>query len=233
MMFTKNYYSYIKQYYHVDTKRELARVFFEDVLATLFLFSGSGLFSSAIKGFFSRFFFTIGWPALIGKSFKIIHASQIEIGTNTWIKDYVTLFAKGKIKIGNDVVIYDRTSIWSGKENIVIEDGVWISMGCFIVGSGGSITIGKNSLIADNVRMYTLDHVYKNVSIPLRKRGALTGNIAIGKNVWVGSGVVILRGVSIGDGAVIGAGAVVTKDVPQYCVAVGVPARVIKIISKK
>ncbi|HFI1792856.1 TPA: DapH/DapD/GlmU-related protein, partial [Escherichia coli] len=50
----------------------------------------------------------------------------------------------------------------------------------------------------------------------------------IGNDVWLGTGVTVLRGVRIGDGAIIGANAVVTKNIPDYCIAVGVPAKVIK-----
>lgn len=53
-------------------------------------------------------------------------------------------------------------------------------------------------------------------------------SVYIGNDVWIGSDVLILPGLHIGDGAIVGAGAVVTKDVPPYAVAVGVPARVIK-----
>ena len=52
--------------------------------------------------------------------------------------------------------------------------------------------------------------------------------VVIGNHVWIAAGAMILKGVTIGDGAVIAAGAVVTKDVPAYCLAAGVPARVIR-----
>lgn len=52
--------------------------------------------------------------------------------------------------------------------------------------------------------------------------------VNIGSDVWLGSDVKILSGVSISDGAIIGAGSIVTKDIPPYCIAVGIPARVIK-----
>lgn len=59
------------------------------------------------------------------------------------------------------------------------------------------------------------------------------GNVKIGHDVWLGQNVIITQGVTIGNGAVIGAGAIVTKDVPDYAVAVGNPAKVIKYRYKK
>ncbi|VVS91972.1 DapH/DapD/GlmU-related protein [Desulfoluna spongiiphila] len=56
------------------------------------------------------------------------------------------------------------------------------------------------------------------------KQGAIT----IEDDVWIGAGAIILAGVTVGKGCVIGAGSVVTKDVPEYCVAAGNPARVVK-----
>ena len=66
----------------------------------------------------------------------------------------------------------------------------------------------------------------------MNKNTYVRSSITIGKNVWIGTQSVILRGVTIGDNAVIGAGSVVTKSIPANCVAVGVPAKVIKKIRK-
>ena len=60
-------------------------------------------------------------------------------------------------------------------------------------------------------------------------RSSTQGPIRVGDDVWFGVGAIVLSGVTIGDGAVIGAGAVVTSDVPENAVAVGVPARVIRL----
>lgn len=68
----------------------------------------------------------------------------------------------------------------------------------------------------------------------IRKTGIEGGKpIFIGDNVWVGSGAIICPGVSIGNNSVIGAGSVVTKDIPENCIAVGNPCKVIKNIEKK
>lgn len=92
----------------------------------------------------------------------------------------------------------------------------------------GEIIIGNNCLIGPNVVMRTAGHNFERVDIPIRKQGHICKNIIIHDDVWVGSNAVILGGVIIGKSAVIGAGAVVTKDVPEFAVVGGVPARIIK-----
>jgi acetyltransferase-like isoleucine patch superfamily enzyme len=63
--------------------------------------------------------------------------------------------------------------------------------------------------------------------VPIAQQGITRQGIVIGEDVWIGCGARILDGVQIGNGAVIGAGAVVTRSVPDYCIAVGVPAKVV------
>ena len=66
------------------------------------------------------------------------------------------------------------------------------------------------------------------IIIPYEREIVSKGKIVIGNNVWLGNNVCVMPGVTIGDGVVVGANSVVTKDVPPYCVAVGVPAKIIK-----
>lgn len=123
--------------------------------------------------------------------------------------------------------------------NIYLGNNVSVNMNCTFVDCN-KITIGKNALIASNVQIYTATH-------PVEMQERLTPNwnlesleyfcrtyalpVNIGDGCWIGGGVVILPGVSIGNGSVIGAGSVVTKDIPENCVAVGNPCRVIRKIN--
>jgi len=102
------------------------------------------------------------------------------------------------------------------------------------IGAIDSVVIGDRVLIASGV--YISDHHHGNYSgdhqsSPLESpidRPLTSSPVKIGDDVWIGERVSILPGVSIGNGVVIGAGAVVTKDLPDYVIAVGAPAKVIK-----
>lgn len=88
------------------------------------------------------------------------------------------------------------------------------------------VTFGDNVFVAPNCAFYTaghpLDYETRNKGLEYAKP------IKVGNNVWIGGNVVILGGVTIGNNVVIGAGSVVTKDIPDNCLAYGVPAKKIK-----
>ena len=136
----------------------------------------------------------------------------------------------------------------SGKE-IRVGDQTMIGVGCyFCVDQSGGILIGRNVgindfcylasvsriVIEDNVRIAEFvsirdyDHEFGRCDIPISLQGLRSSPIRICEGSWIGRGVMITSGVTIGRGCVVGANAVVTKDLPDWCVAVGVPARVIK-----
>jgi acetyltransferase-like isoleucine patch superfamily enzyme len=85
------------------------------------------------------------------------------------------------------------------------------------------VRIGKSTQIGPGTIITTTGHDYRATDLALNN-----APIDIGERVWIGANCSIVPGVSIGDKAVIGAGAVVTSDIPRNCVAVGVPARIIR-----
>ena len=85
----------------------------------------------------------------------------------------------------------------------------------------------KSEMIGEYASVRDADHLFDSTT-PLRLAGHSGDAIHIGRQVWIGRGVTILPGVTIGDHAVIGANAVVSRDIPPYSVAVGVPARPIR-----
>ena len=84
-------------------------------------------------------------------------------------------------------------------------------------------------MMGPEVVIYTSGHKFDRTDIPMMEQGNTDAEpVTIGDDVWIGRRVMIMPGVTIGNGCVIGAGAVVTKDIPPYSVAGGVPAKVLK-----
>ncbi len=94
----------------------------------------------------------------------------------------------------------------------------------FTASAAGGITIREGAMIAPNVSILTVNHDVRDKWIITCKP------VTIGKNAWIGADVTVCPGVTIGENSIIGSGSVVTKDIPDNCMAVGNPARVIKTI---
>lgn len=106
----------------------------------------------------------------------------------------------------------------------------FVNHGCYFM-DGGGIFLGKNVFIGPFCGFYTANHP---LNIAERNKGLETAlPIRIGDNCWFGANVTVLPGVRIGNGCVIAAGSVVTKDLPDNCMAAGVPATVKKFIVQK
>lgn len=111
--------------------------------------------------------------------------------------------------------------------NIAVGDNAYANFDCVIL-DGAEVTIGNNALLGPRVSIYTANHAFDPRE---RAAGACYARpVHIGDNVWVGGGVTITPGVSIGANAIIGAGSVVTRDVPANALALGVPARVHRLL---
>lgn len=197
-------------------------------------------------------------PTPIGRILRrlIYRTIFAQLGASAYIRPNVEFLGTARIKIGDLISIHrgvrirclNQNSTVSIADKVSLDRGVDIKsnrghidigkrtyIGPYTCLSGGDIKIGDNCLIASQSGIYASNHDFAD---PLRniidQKSSFKG-IAIEDDCWLGSGVRVLDGVTIGRGCVIGAGAVVTKDIPPYSIAVGVPAKVIsqrKIISQ-
>jgi acetyltransferase-like isoleucine patch superfamily enzyme len=146
----------------------------------------------------------------------VYNEQYIEIGDDTMIGPNVSIAAgmmPGQVCLTNPVVqignrcLIGRDSSIVGHFSIVIEDDVWT---------------GPRVYITDQ------NHGYEDVDRPISVQTQPERAVSIGAGSWIGAGAVLLPGASVGRHCTIGANAVVTGAIPDYSVAVGVPARVIK-----
>lgn len=136
------------------------------------------------------------------------YGGSIEIDDYVVIDKGVCLIAMyGKIRIGRNTKISPYTTVY---------------------GQGKGTIIGEKVLIAGHCTIIPANHIFDNPNVYITDQKESSKGIIIEDDVWIGSGCKILDGVTIGKGSVIGAGSVVTKSVPSYSIAVGVPAKVIK-----
>lgn len=92
----------------------------------------------------------------------------------------------------------------------------------------GTLRIGRDVMMAANCAFISSSHNTARTDIPMNQQGSSDAPITIGDDCWIGHGVTVLPGVTVGNGCILAAGAVVTKDVPDFAVVGGVPARIIK-----
>jgi len=132
-------------------------------------------------------------------------------------------------KFGKNVNIEHGVYFGSGRE-IEIGNNSGIGTNCRIA---GPLSIGDDVMMAPNVSIYTRNHETENIYRPMRLQTAPLKKVTIGNDVWIGANAIILPGVTIGNGCIIAAGAVVTRDVPDYAVVGGNPAKIIKTRTQK
>lgn len=111
-------------------------------------------------------------------------------------------------------------------QNLTLGRGVFINSGVTIL-SSARVSIGARSMLGPDCQLITVFHPLDDVAM---RRGGWerTAPIEIGEDVWLGAGVTVLPGVTIGSGTTVGARATVTRSLPENCVAVGTPARVMR-----
>lgn len=156
-------------------------------------------------------------------------------GKNSDIYKPMMIRNKKHIFVGNNVTIRNYARIepiveWKGekyKPVIKIGNNVSIEQGLHLT-CANEVIIEEDSTITPNVMITDINHEYKG-SDSILKSGIEAGKTVVGKGSFIGKNVCIMPGVTIGKYCIVGANAVVTHDIPDYAVAVGVPAKVIKI----
>jgi len=222
----ENFYKYKER---VAGQRSFGSFICQELILALFANLPTALASVLRPCVYRSLLGKIGSNCFIEEGVRFRIPQKIFLGDRVFIGKSCDLDVEhpdGKIRIADDVHVSRDTIILAGVGETIINERVSIGARSFIYGSGG-VEIGRDSLLADHVRIMAGNHRYKDASKLIRLQGAYVKKTTIGQDVWLGSSVIVLGGVTVGDGAVVGAGAVVNKDIPSYSIAVGVPAKII------
>ena len=173
---------------------------------------------------FKRFFYRLfqkprfkklGKKSMINKPILISGKKYIEIGDNVFVRNNARIEAVDKwnnSQYSPKITIGNNTSIEQG----------------FHCTSAGNLIIGNDCDILPYVMITNISHSYEEIGINVNKQKIEVKDVTIGDNCFIGMNAKIFPGVTIGKNVIIGANSIVMTDIPDYCVAVGTPARVIK-----
>lgn len=151
---------------------------------------------------------------------KMPEYSSIQIGQTAFRKLSGNLILE---KCGVKVNI-EKGAVFAS--SVELGDRSGLGVNCRI---SGKVVIGRDVMMGPNVSFYTRNHAFSRIDIPMSQQGfSVEKPVIICDDVWIGANSILLGGVIVGKGAVIGAGAVVTKDVPEYAIVGGNPAKVLK-----
>lgn len=178
------------------------------------------------------------WRALMRPNVDLVQATFRSLRMLRWAHRFdsfgarcaigrgVRIFGPMRIRLGDQCAIFEGAYL-TGPGTLVMGDrsslGVYTAVAC-----RERVEIGRDTMIAGYCFILDVDHDFGDIGMPIREQGLDIRPVRIGNDVWIGSHCVVLRGVTIGDGAVIAANSVVTRDVPPFTIAAGIPARVIR-----
>lgn len=148
-------------------------------------------------------------PMEVSRTGHISIGSRVYVGPYSWLSVVDPPRADVVLRIGDDVSI----------------------AGACVISAALQVDIAAGALLARGVYIADHDHAFSDTLRPVRFQGITEPRpVRIGEGSWLGQNVVVTAGVTVGRGAVVGAGSVITKDIPDYAVAVGAPARVLRTI---
>lgn len=169
---------------------------------------------------------TVGYTFLARSQFAA-WGPQSRLGRGAMLDSPQLVHVGDSVLIGRQSWLNAKDDRGDGKPTLRIGDGTYI--GRFVqINAWRSVTIGRNVLIADRVFISDADHNYSSQIIPIRLQGdSYRGAVSLDDGCWIGIGAAILPGVKVGRNAVVGANSVVTRDVPDFAIVGGIPARII------
>jgi acetyltransferase-like isoleucine patch superfamily enzyme len=174
---------------------------------------------------------SVGANVAFGVNVTLRHPHKIHIGDNVVIDDLCCLDAKGTdnkgLLIGSGVFVGRNTILSCKNGDIIIDDRANIGFNCEIF-SASRVRVGKDILMAAYTYLVGGDHLYDRTDIPVLQQGRTARGIDVGDGVWLGTHVVVTDGSTIGRDAIIGAGAVVVGAIPEFAIATGIPAKVVR-----
>jgi acetyltransferase-like isoleucine patch superfamily enzyme len=133
---------------------------------------------------------------------------NIRFGRKTTVHPYSRIIISGgRLSIGTESNVQSFSTIAAGDSEVVIGDHVRVGPNCNLLGE---------------------NHRFERRDVPIHKQGNVPKGLRIGDDVWIGSNSVILPGVQLARGCIVGAGSVVTRDVPEYVIVVGNPAKLLR-----
>lgn len=165
-----------------------------------------------------------GSGIVLGRGVKIEHPECVSLGDGVHLNDHCWL----------SVLTENRET---GKPTITLRPELRIGDGCYIGRFGtlaciNRVTIGRDVMISDRVFIGDATHGFARIDLPIRDQYLTSkGPVEIGDGTWIGIGVSIMANVKIGRNCVIGAGSVVASDIPDFCIAVGAPAKIVRRIN--
>lgn len=174
---------------------------------------------------------------LVGKGTVIRQAKYLSVGKEFIAEDYceINCLSRRGIVLGDRVSIgryalIRPTNFYGGGE---IGEGLKVgnnsNIGSYAyIGCSGYIEIGDNVMISPRVSIYSENHNFAGLDLPMKEQGVTREFVKIEDDCWIAANSVVLAGVTIGRGSVVSAGSVVTKDVPPYSIVGGVPAKIIR-----
>ena len=187
---------------------------------------------SVLRGWVYRAVLGAAGPGcFVEQDVRLLVPRRIFLGHRVMIGEGCFLDAntpQGRIELQDDVWLSRGSLIIAGRGEVIVGPVTYVGHSCLMYGNAG-IRIGRDVLLANGVQLICGNHTFARRDVPIRAQPTEGKPIVIEDDVWLGASAIVLGGVTIGQGSVVGAGSVVTRSLPPYSIARGVPAQVVGI----